>query len=589
MIATVTKTFCVIRWKKATRRVLQVNPIASWLAHTVLPRIALALEESDDDSNSSSSSSSENSSEEDSDWEWEETTEPVSAKRRKQINEHTLQQSLRSGMYPPFYGTHGPTQHIDPRHNDALEYLQRVWSLELCELIVDQTNLYMTKRQAKGFIRKAVPTTTEEMWVFLGMILAMGVHDLPRYSNFWSRDEYLGVSALRECMPRDRFDYLRRHLHLVDDDTVVEKDRHYKVKPLVDNLQTAFLRNYCPSQEIAVDELMIKCKGRAKGRVVMPKKPVKTGFKMWSLSCSCCGYLCNFELYSGKCAKKRDIGLAKKVVLGLSEPFEGINHVLYMDNYFTTVDLAVKLRQKGIYTVGTAKSNCQGLPASLKGKKLPLEKGEYKCVTVGTGELELNCFAYNDRKLVRFITNAFPPSMTAKGPVREPSGNLVKREIPPLVPAYNKFMGAVDRTGQLRKYYGNDHRCKRPWLRIFFHLFDLAVNNAYILYKHNCRLSLIKYKDLFAFRMQLVHRLLDSARKPHKRPCLPRPCPDVASEPCRLVKVENVRLKEGKVLKRGKCHHCLQKKRKPKFTVFACSNCRVRLCKIGCYDEYHKL
>lgn len=568
---------------------IQVSPV-TMLTRAVLPRVALTLEESDDDYDSydwgdtSSECSSEDGESEDSDW--EETNEPVSGKRRRQINEHTLQESLRSGMYPTFYGTHGPSQQIDPRHNKALEYLQRVWTLELCELIVDQTNVYMLKRQAAGLARKNPETTAQEMWVFFGMIIAMGIHNLPRYNNFWSTDEFLGVKALSECMPRDRFNYLRRHLHLVDDDTVVDKDRHYKVKPLLDSLQTAFLRNYYPTQEIVVDELMIKCRGRAKGRVVMPKKPVKRGFKLWSLSCSCCGYLCNFQLYAGKVTAKREKGLAKKVVLGLVEPFEGANHVLYINNYYTSVDLVVQLRRKHIYTVGTTRKDSKGLPDCLKGKLKSLEKGAYKCVTIGSGESEVNCFAYHDHKKVRFLTNAFPPSMTTKGAVRQPSGLLIKREIPPLVPAYNKYMGGVDRTGQLRKYYGNDHRCTRPWLRIFFHLFDLAVNNAFLLYKHNCNHYHVKPNDLFAFRMELVHCLLDNARKPHKRPGLPQACPDVASGSCCLAHVSDVLSKEGTPLKKGKCHYCLQKKI-VKFTVYACKHCRVRLCKIPCYDHYH--
>ena len=568
--------------------------------------IILAIEESDsDDDDDSSDSSSESSSGEDSDdqlddFEWEEQSTPVGYKRRRQIMEGILQQSLRSGMYPTFYGTHGATQSIDPRQNNALVYLQKVWTLELVELIADQTNIYMLKRQATSKKARKMPasvtaaTTAKEMWVFLGLALAMGFHVLPRYCNYWSRDEYLGVRALSECMSRDRFNYLRRHLHLVDDDTIAQKDRHthYKVQPLVDHLQTAFLRNYCPNQEIVVDEFMIKCKGRARGIVVMPKKPVKRGFKMWSLSCSCCGYLCNFNIYAGKLTKKRDMGLAKKAVLALTEPFEGINHVIYLDNYFTSLDLIVELRQKHIYSVGTTRCDSKGLPACLKGKKLPIEKGAYKCVTVGRGESEVNCFAYHDRKMVRFMTNAFPPSMATKGAVRGASGLLFKREIPPLVPAYNKFMGGVDRTGQLRQYYGNDHRCMRPWVCIFFHLFDLAINNAFLLYKHNSNHCSLRPKDLLAFRLELVHCLLDSARKPHKRPSLPQPCPDpdVANNPCRLVKVEHVSLGQGKFLKRGKCHYCLQKKRKPVgYTVFACSHCRVRLCKTGCYDEYHKL
>ena len=105
-------------------------------------------------------------------------------------------------------------------------------------------------------------------------------------------------------------------------------------------------------------------------------------------------------------------------MLDLVETFTGINHVLYLDNFFTSVDLAVKLCEKHIYLVGTAKSNCQGLPDCLKGA-IQLQKGDYTCVTVGTGESQLNCFAYHDRKIVRFITNAFPPSMPAMVAIRQ--------------------------------------------------------------------------------------------------------------------------------------------------------------------------
>ena len=49
---------------------------------------------------------------------------------------------------------------------------------------------------------------------------------------------------------------------------------------------------FSEDQELSLDESMIK--GRAKGKVYMPKKPIKLGFKMYSLSCACCGYLCDF-------------------------------------------------------------------------------------------------------------------------------------------------------------------------------------------------------------------------------------------------------------------------------------------------------
>ena len=97
-------------------------------------------------------------------------------------------------------------------------------------------------------------------------------------------------------MPRNRFWDVRSNLHLVDDSALPPPSGSSltcKIKPLLDTLSDRFFMNYSPGQELAVDEAMIKYKGHAKGKVVIPKKPVKKDFKMWCC-CSCCGYLCTF-------------------------------------------------------------------------------------------------------------------------------------------------------------------------------------------------------------------------------------------------------------------------------------------------------
>ena len=105
------------------------------------------------------------------------------------------------------------------------------------------------------------------------MILLMGVHVLPRFESYWSRDSLLGIPSLSRCMSRARFRQLLRHLHLYDEascDDAAKEDRFYKVRPIVRTLQKTFLLGYNPSQEFSVDEMMIKCKGRAKGKVYQP-------------------------------------------------------------------------------------------------------------------------------------------------------------------------------------------------------------------------------------------------------------------------------------------------------------------------------
>ena len=48
------------------------------------------------------------------------------------------------------------------------------------------------------------------------------------------------------------------------------------IQPLLDK----FLMCYNHGKELSVDEGMVKYKGRAKGKVHMPKKPVKVGYKI---------------------------------------------------------------------------------------------------------------------------------------------------------------------------------------------------------------------------------------------------------------------------------------------------------------------
>ena len=266
---------------------------------------------------------------------------------------------------------------------------------------------------------------------------------------------------------------------------------------------------YNPSQELAVDESMVKYKGRVRGKVHMPKKPIKWGFKLWWCLCACCGYLCNFQLYEGRkmdlvAGKKvSEKGLVKRVVKGLVEPFDGSNHVLYCDNYYSSGPLEEELARKKIYFAGTIRKNTKGFPESLKSVKLP--KGTYVAETVG----DLCYYVFHDRKVVRLVTNAFPEHMDSPVARLHPEGVLRKQSVPPILPAYNKYMCAVDRINQLGKNYDFDRKSRRFWLRLMNRLFNIAVNNAYILYRHSCKRHRVTPKDALAFRLELVHCLLD--------------------------------------------------------------------------------
>ena len=115
-------------------------------------------------------------------------------------------------------------------------------------------------------------TTTAEIWKFLGISILMGIHRLPRINNYWSRDKFFGLPVLRDSMSYSRFWSLWTNLHVVDNHSLpATRGLSRKVKPMLDTLGRTFLQCYNPSQQLAVDEGMVKYKGHVKGKVHMPK------------------------------------------------------------------------------------------------------------------------------------------------------------------------------------------------------------------------------------------------------------------------------------------------------------------------------
>ena len=511
------------------------------------------------------------------------------SEHRKLASRQALKMSLQSGLYPEYLGVEGPYLFSDPRSNSELDFLTMLWPQALCDLIVEETNRYACRKGHSNW----VDLTRDELYTFLGVNLAMGIHKMPRIGDVWSKDGLLGIPEVQKHMTRTRFWQIWSNLHVVDDNKVSPSDGlTRKFQPVLDVLSDTFLSHYSPSQELCVDEAMVKYKGRARGRVYMPKKPIKRGFKIWCCCCSCCGYLCTFRVYKGKptdpMTGKRvaEKGLVLKVVQDLISPFTDLNHVLYCDNFYSSGPLVSWLAQRRIYFAGTIKQNACGFPESLKGVKPPAGSYVVEKVTEKEGDkvvCEACYYVFSDRKVVSLVTNVFPEHMEGKVPRVQRDGFLRYQSVPPVLPAYNKFMGGVDRLSQLRRTYGFDRKSRRYWLRPFFQFFDYAVDNAFILYKHNCAHYGQVPVKLLDFRLGLIRLLLQHSRC--RKRLAPRDCgmqEDIKGL-CRLVRSVDVNLK------RGRCHQCVLKNRdRVKFTSYACSFCKVRLCKITCFAEFHQ-
>ena len=122
---------------------------------------------------------------------------------------------------PPAYTGHpGPTT-IFSSFSSPADFFLLLFD-DIIQLSTDETNPYAAQNPA-GDLYKQCDTSVDEIELFLGMIIAMGLHQLPAYSDYWSSDILLGVPGIVSGMPLDGFKILLKCLHLNDNTTCIPR------------------------------------------------------------------------------------------------------------------------------------------------------------------------------------------------------------------------------------------------------------------------------------------------------------------------------------------------------------------------------
>ena len=134
--------------------------------------------------------------------------------------------------------------------------------------------------------------------------------------------------------------------------------------------------------------------------------------------------------------------------------------------------------------------NRRGIPDSVKLLKELLDK---KSNPRGTGyyirppESQLVYVCWRDAKAVLLISTAFPghsESTVSRKVVNPASGRCEVLDVTcPLVrEKYNKYMGGVDKSDQYLAYHNVLRKTVRYWKTLFYHMVDIAIVNAFIIY-----------------------------------------------------------------------------------------------------------
>ncbi|XP_040073998.1 piggyBac transposable element-derived protein 2-like [Ixodes scapularis] len=211
----------------------------------------------------------------------------------------------------------------------------------------------------------------------------------------------------------------------------------------------------------------------------LPKKPHKWGYKIFTL-CDSRGVVHSFDLYTGHIDQVpgfSDIGASGSIVIKLAQCVQPqLGHLLYFDNWFTSLKLLVTLAQRGIYALGTVRANrLQGCKMATDTELRKRGRGsaeEYEAVVDNQKVIVVKWYDNRSVTTASTFAGAQPVTTVMRWDRREKKS--VQVECPSAVVTYNKYMGGVDLLDALIAYYRIQLRSKKVYLKLFFSLFGQA-------------------------------------------------------------------------------------------------------------------
>ena len=261
----------------------------------------------------------------------------------------------------------------------ASEFFHLFFSVEMLTSICTHTNSYAYTHIAAGTHNSYSrsdgswqETTPEELDRLIALLLYFGLVRVGMHAdNYWStKSLYHGLWA-RAILSRIRFRTLMAFLHVVDPNAETPGVKLQKVDSFISYFKSRCLSLYQPSQNIAIDERMVKSRHRSGIWQYIRDKPTKWGIRLWVLADSSNGYTIDFNIYIGKSAGRTvsGHGLGYDVVMKLMQPFHHQGYHLFFDNFYSSVVLLKDLFDLGVPATGTMKENRKDFPESLKNGK----------------------------------------------------------------------------------------------------------------------------------------------------------------------------------------------------------------------------
>lgn len=456
-----------------------------------------------------------------------------------------------------------------PVNNEPLEYFNMVIDDIFLESVARETNQYAEQvflsesTTENSRICQWKPLNLIELKTFLGLLFHTGVVKMPTFQHYWRTDK-LFRTCFGEYMSRDRFLIILRCLHFSKEDPM-STDRLHKIRPVVDYFNSKMDNIYLPGKELSLDESMVLWRGRLVFRQFIKNKRHKYGIKLYMLT-EPNGLIQKFCVYAGAMDQLSGVGHTEKVVLHLLSERLGKAHSVYVDNFYNSVPLASNLLNHKTYITGTLRIDRKENPTEVV--KKTLKKGE----TYAQYSNGVMVGKWRDVRQVLYISNQYENEMSVATNKRG-----VDKSKPLPIICYNEFMSGIDRQDQLMSYYPSERKTVRWYKKLFIHIIQMGILNAYLLYnKYNIGGKM----SMLDFRIKIIEGLLTPLEKQTK--------------PVRNTGVDDHMPTKAPVgpngrVRRRRCIYCYQKGTR-KDTTYQCEACPEvpALCLGNCFQAYHK-
>ena len=473
-------------------------------------------------------------------------------------------------------------------NSSCLNYFELLFTDNVYQLILNETARCERQKRhldpnSRGHLHNL---TVPELKAWLGLTLAMGLVKKPNLKSYWCNKSVIKTPLFPNTMLRDRYLHILQFMHFVDNNNATDpadpnRDKLWKIRPFLNALLPRFTTVYSPSQNLSVDETLIKFKGCVQFRQFLPLKRSQLGLKGFVVADSATGYVLDTMIYTGKEGPAVSRDLAMGVVLKLVEPYVDKGYRLFVDNWYTSVPLFLELERRGILACGTVRGNRKFLPKDsvdqTKEHVKRLKRGE----SLFRQNNNLVCVTWKDKKLVHLLSTI--PEGLEIGQVERKvrsKGRWQKQNFaqPKVIKMYNSHMGGVDLGDQRIATCSRLMKGNIWCYKIFFHMLEVSALNAHIMYKRAGHGNV----TLAAFKEKLVEQLIagNSFRRDtaNNLSAIAAQLPDI-----RFNRVQFHHPVKTDTHKKCKVH--IQRVE----TVYECTVCQVRMCPAPCSERYHTL